>query len=82
MKTTKTLLAMLMAVFLTLTVFPTVCFAADATVTGIVADDVTVYFESDGRWQGDHPNGVSGGDTYAWFLYEFTPDITVFYSDG
>ncbi len=82
MKTTKTLLAILMSAFLTMTVFPIGAFAADATVTSIVADDVTVYFESDGRWHGNHPNGVSGGDNYAWFLYELTPDITVFYSDG
>ncbi len=56
--------------------------AQDVTVTSIVAEDVNLYPESNGRWCSDHPDGISGGDDFVWFLYTVTPDLTVYYSDG
>ena len=56
--------------------------ADDITIVGVTAEDVSLYVESNGRWCSDHPDGISGGEDFAWFLYTVTPDLTVYYSDG
>ena len=81
MKTTKTLIAVIISLLLTIHILPVSAFEADKTVASIVADDVTLYFESDGQWRSmTDEDGTYNG--YAWFEYECEPQVTVFYSDG
>lgn len=55
--------------------------AQDVTAVSIVAEDVTVYYESDGQWYGSYDeDGNYVG--YTWFEYVMEPNCTVHYSDG